>query len=128
MNAVELQQPRYQFFQLFLIMYIDPDIPFEKAVFCFDGQGIDIELQLPGNKIGDLIDDAHIIHSHDADTGEEGYLLVFGPFGLDDPMSIIGHQLGGIGAIGPMDGKAFTDGTKPKTSSPGMGLQQLARV
>ena len=45
MDTVELHQSRDQFFQLFLIMYIDADIAFEESIFRFDRQGIDVEPQ-----------------------------------------------------------------------------------
>ena len=64
-------------------MHVDADIAFEKTVFCFDRQCGDIQLQLTGDQVGDLVDDADVIHSHDPDTGKEGDLFILRPFRFD---------------------------------------------
>ena len=73
---------------LFVISAIR-DIPLKQPFLGLNCKRTDIYLQLAGNEIGDLIDDAYIVHAHDADTRKEGYLLVLGPFGLDDPVPVV---------------------------------------
>src|SRR5262249_11377060 len=96
-------------FELFLIMYVYFYIAFEKPFLRLDGQRIDIELQLAGDQVGDLVDDPYVVHADDAYTGEKGYFFILCPFRFDDAVTVIGHQFGGIGAIGAMDSEALPD-------------------
>src|SRR5882672_11912323 len=114
MDAAQLLEPLDQLLQLFLVMDIDLNIAFEQSFLRLDGHGADVDPQFPGDEVGDLIDDAYIVHAYDADTREKGYLFIFSPFGLYDPVSIAGHQSGCIGTIGAMNGKSFAHGYKPE--------------
>jgi hypothetical protein len=59
---------------------------------------------------------------------KKGYLLLTGPSCLDHPVAMVGKQLQGIWAGSSVDFYPFIDVTKPNTSSPGMGLQHLAKM
>ncbi len=102
----------YQFFQFFFIVHIHSHIAVEETFFGFDGHGGDIDPQFTGDEVGDLMDHAHIIEAYDLETSEEGDLFVLRPFCFYDTMAIIAEQLGGIGTIGAVDGKAFARGYK----------------
>ena len=57
--------------KFFLIMDIYFDVSFKKTFFRFNGNGIDVESQFPGNQIRDFIHDPHIVHAHNTDPGKK---------------------------------------------------------
>jgi len=86
----------------------------KQSLLGFDGHGVDIDPELAGDQVGDLVDHAYIVEADDLKPCQEGDLLIFHPFGLHHAVAEIGHEFGGIGAIGAMDGKPLARGHKTK--------------
>src|SRR5687768_12430864 len=60
------------------------------------------------------MDYPYVIHTHDLQTCKEGYLLILRPFRFHHPVTIICKELGGVRAVGPVNGQPLTGGNKTK--------------
>src|SRR5262245_14843572 len=90
LDPIQPAQALYQLIQLLLIMYEHLDKALEQPFPGLDRKGGYIDLELTGDDIGDLMDNAHIIHPNDPDPGEEGDLAVLDPFGLYHTVAVVG--------------------------------------
>src|SRR5262245_39364202 len=60
------------------------------------------------------MNNSHIIHTYNFQTGKEGYFLILGPFCFYNTVTIISKQFSRIGTIGAMYGQSLTSSNKPK--------------
>ena len=65
-------------------------IAFKDAFLGFYRKGTDVDAKLPRNQVGNFVDDAHVVQTGYLQARQEGDLLVFGPFGLHDPVAKAG--------------------------------------
>src|SRR5690606_37078777 len=75
-----------------------------------------------GDYRGDLVYQPYVIYANDTQSGKESKLLLGGPLRFDDPVSVIGHQLGGVGTVGPVDLYAIVYGDESKNVVSGNGV------
>ena len=109
-NSLDLLEVFDEVFQMGGIVDEDHDGTLENALVAGNGNGSDVHFEVVRYHLRDFIDEPYIIDAYDTQAGQERQFLLRRPFGLYDTVSVVGHQLGRIGAVGTMDLDAVGNG------------------
>ena len=84
------------------IVDIKHDLAFEHAFGRLHVDGTDIDLGIVVDLFQYVLGHARAVEAVDRNPGQESDALVLLPFGLDNPVAVLGHQLDSLGTVGPV--------------------------